>query len=1517
MTDVAASLSADGSELPLAAPKVGNAPADAVVSALASAQMADGGLAVLNKWVGSNGQGLDIAIYDRDGKLVANQEVAFSRAVEGGALIALAGGGVAVGWQTSTGAQAQSGFAVYSAAGALAGSASVAQPGVPSGFALPTGGFQMTWGGGTHVYAADGSATSIAPLATPIEFAMAGGGAYLQLQDNQLSWFDGSAFAPAVTLPGEAAHAVTSAAITHLSGGDMGLVWTDAQGAHTAVFHTASHTLSAPVLIDAGASSAAAITALPDGGFAASWQEGGMQKGEAFNADGQFGPSLYLDGAVAGTTSSGELYTVTHTADGGFAEQHYALAHAAPSPPPPEYDNYLGQAMPQSAGNFDDVTHSLHSPAQGGQTIYAPVPGPSGVAANGGNNTIIAANGDETYYISASDTVVVPDGTTGTKTIWAWNAEVLPQGVNNLIFFGAGNWGIGNTLDNLIQMGGNDTSYMDGGAGNDVLVGGFGKNNFGVSAGNGNDVIYNFHPWYDTVRMPGTSFTSFSQVQAAMTQVGSDVVLQLDPSETLTFRGLSVGDFQASDFLLPLDASKLGGLTFGDDFNSISLLDPNTGAGTWRTSFIGDPNQLTTYEITNNQEQQVYTDANFKGTGSQPLGYDPFSESDGVLSITAKPFTYADSQSAWGQPYSSGMINTAGLFAQQYGYFEMKAELPTAAGTWPAFWLAQQPFIPGTEADILEHLAMYPNVSYARSDDNGYVLGSSYYNPDPSGFHTYGMLWTATTTTFYVDQLAVMQINTPTSWDKPMAMIINLALGGWGGPVDVNGLPAQMNIDYVHVYGLADGSQIVQSTTAADGYVSISADTYIAPAGVKQITLSGSGQTVTGNDTGDVFISNNTGNHLNGGAGNDTFQLGRTGDIVSSGGGVDTFAYSQTPWAGGVIAGFAGGDKLDISQLLSNVGYTGSTPVADGYLKVDANGAGDAQVWVNQDPGGPNDGWWLLDTLTGVKVADLQVQGDAVVGIGPPAPGQGHPPQGESVSTSAATYQAPAGVSTITLTGSASQSVTGNNAGDVFFSNNNANHLTGGSGADTFHIGRAGDVVASGGGTDVFAFAETPWSGAQISGFGGQDSVDLTGLLAKSGYVGSDPVADGYIKVTDDGAGNAQVWSDMNAPGNNGWWLVATLKGVAASGLQVSGDFITQTGVAPPTSGGGGGGTTPPSGSAVSTSDPTYAAPPGVTHITLTGASAQAVRGNNDGDIFDSNNNGNHLTGGTGADTFHLGRGGDIVAGGAGSDVFAFAETPWAGSHITDFAAGDAIDLTGLLAKSGYTGSDPVTDGYIKLTADGSGSAQIWSDMDGPGTGSGWWLAATLDGTPLSGVQMQGDMVVSTAAPPSPPQDPSVSTSDPVYKAPSGVTHITLTGSGQTVTGNDGGDTFVSNNTGNHLTGGAGADLFDIGRGGDVVAGGAGADVFAFAETPWAGARIKDFTPGQDSIDLTGLLAKSGYHGTDAIADGYIKIVADGAGGAQVLSDMNQPGNTGWWVVATLDGVTPSSLHLHGAFITG
>jgi beta-glucanase (GH16 family) len=1512
-------LTADGPEFSLAIGATPNIPSGATLTDLASAALAGGAAAVLREWTGSGAQGLVLDLYNATGALAASADVAKDASISAATLIPLAGGGVAAAFTGQTGGGLQTSYSVFGANGAPVGTTSPSAPvSNLTGYGLPGGGFQI----GGLVYDAAGHPTGQAAVAGVVAFATGANGAYLELQDNQLYYYNGSSFAAPITLPNEASHAVTSAAMATLNGGGVGLAWTDANGAYIATFDPASHTLSAPDLIDVAGSAGIRLVKLSDGGFAVSWTQGGVQKGEAFGADGSLGPSFYMDGAVVGGLSNGDLTTLNLTASGAV-EQHYALSYAPPPTPQPQYYNYLGQLMPTSAGNWDDITHSIHSPAQGGQTFSAPLPGPSGVAANGGYNTIIASDGDNSYWISPTDNIVVPAGETGTKTIYTWAPEVMPAGVNNLTFYGAGNWGIGNASDNLIIMGGNDYNYMDGGPGNDVLVGGLGRNTFGVDAGNGDDVIYGFHTWQDMVHLTGTSFATFAQVQAAMTQVGNDVVLRIDPSETLTFRDHAIADFQPQNFLLPLDASKIGGLTFDDEFNSLQLLNTTDGSGLWRDNFNLNPNTLADYQLTGNAEKQLYTAPNFVGQNGWNLSaYNPFSIDNGVLNITAGKFSYQDSQYTYGQAYYSGMLNTQGIFEQKYGYFEMRAQLPTNLGSWPALWLMQDPNNPGTEADVLEHLGMYPNTSFARANDNGYVTGQAFYMPNPNGLHTYGMLWTPTNTSFYVDGIAILQLPTPLSWNSPMYMILNLALGGWGGFIDESALPAQMKVDYIRVYGLADGSSVVDNMTAGNGYVEISVPSFTAPAGVNTIDLVGSHQTITGNAAGDTFISNDTGNVLIGGAGNDFFEIGRGGDYVTGNGGADTFAFGQTPWSPATISDFHPGlDRIDLTGLLGNLGYSGSNPVADGYIKVVNDASGEAQIWSDLDKVSPGAGWYLAATLTGVPSASLQSNDLIFQGGGiPPSNGSGGAAGGgggggtggggTSVTTSASSYTAPAGVTDISLTGQ-QQTVTGNNAGDTFHSNDTGNRLVGGTGNDVFDLGRGGDRATGGGGADVFAFAGTPWAAGRITDFSTDDKIDLTGLLHASSYLGSDPVGAGYIKITDDGSGGAQVWSDLDkvSPGL-GWWLVTTLDHVAPSQVQLQGDLIM---LGSGGSGGTGGGGTGGGGTSISTSASPYTVPAGVTDVTLTG-SQQTVTGNNAGDTFHSNNSGNYFTGGTGNDVFDFGRGGDWATGGGGNDTFAYAATPWAGGAITDFNMGDKVDLTGLLAASGYTGSDPVGAGYIKITDDGSGDAQVWSNLDRVSSGLGWWLVTTLGHVAPSQVQMQGDDVVmaSSGGGGGGGGGTSISTGASPYTVPSGVTDVTLTGSQQTVTGNNAGDTFHSNNSGAYLTGGTGNDVFDFGRGGDWATGGGGNDIFAYAATPWAAGGITDFNAG-DKIDLTGLLVASGYTGSDPIGAGYIKITDDGSGDAQIWSNLSST----WWLVSTVQHVPAASLHMSGAFITG
>lgn len=88
------------------------------------------------------------------------------------------------------------------------------------------------------------------------------------------------------------------------------------------------------------------------------------------------------------------------------------------------------------------------------------------------------------------------------------------------------------------------------------------------------------------------------------------------------------------------------------------------------------------------------------------------------------------------------------------------------------------------------------------------------------------------------------------------------------------------------------------------------------------------------------------------------------------------------------------------------------------------------------------------------------------------------------------------------------------------------------------------------------------------------------------------------------------------------------------------------------------------------------------------------------------------------------------------------------------------------------------------------------------------------------------------------------------------------------------------------LLGQAGNDIFIGGIGADTLTGGLGQDIFVYNTEQDAGDIITDFTPGDDTIDLSGLIQTLEYQGNDAIADGYIQV-SNQIGSATVQIDRN------------------------------
>ena len=151
-----------------------------------------------------------------------------------------------------------------------------------------------------------------------------------------------------------------------------------------------------------------------------------------------------------------------------------------------------------------------------------------------------------------------------------------------------------------------------------------------------------------------------------------------------------------------------------------------------------------------------------------------------------------------------------------------------------------------------------------------------------------------------------------------------------------------------------------RAATGDGSTVDTSATNYTVPDGVTNVVLTGStAQTVTANNLGDTITSNDHGSTIIGGTGNDTLIAGHSYDTLTGGGGVDTFVYNGVPWNAGQITDFVPGtDKIDLTSLLTANGYTGSTPVADGWVVFASDGHGNTLLEVNNH--NPSTPWPML-----------------------------------------------------------------------------------------------------------------------------------------------------------------------------------------------------------------------------------------------------------------------------------------------------------------------------------------------------------------------------------------------------------------------------------------------------------------------------------------------------------------------------------------------------------------------------
>jgi beta-glucanase (GH16 family) len=217
-----------------------------------------------------------------------------------------------------------------------------------------------------------------------------------------------------------------------------------------------------------------------------------------------------------------------------------------------------------------------------------------------------------------------------------------------------------------------------------------------------------------------------------------------------------------------------------------------------------------------NQELETYTDraanASLDGIGNL------------VIVAEREAFTGPDRIA---RPYTSARLKTQGLFAQAYGRFEGRMQIPFGQGLWPAFWLLGADITtvgwPACgEIDIMENIGREPGTVHGslhgpKGGDVGSATGSFALPAGQrfaDGFHVFAVEWEPSQVRYYVDG-TLYETRTPadlpagTRWvfDHPFFVILNVAVGGtWpGSPDATTTFPQRLRVDYVRVYSRPPG----------------------------------------------------------------------------------------------------------------------------------------------------------------------------------------------------------------------------------------------------------------------------------------------------------------------------------------------------------------------------------------------------------------------------------------------------------------------------------------------------------------------------------------------------------------------------------------------------------------------------------------------------------------------------------------------------------------------------------------
>ena len=165
--------------------------------------------------------------------------------------------------------------------------------------------------------------------------------------------------------------------------------------------------------------------------------------------------------------------------------------------------------------------------------------------------------------------------------------------------------------------------------------------------------------------------------------------------------------------------------------------------------------------------------------------------------------------------YTSGRIITKNKFDFKYGRVDIRAKLPTIAGTWPALWMlgANINSVSWPSCGEIDIMEQFEDKSYVQSTCHWQSSSTTDYAPvsyglpvdlnTPTEFHVYSLIWAEGSVKTLLDgnQFYAMNTNSNMPFDANFFFIFNVAMGGTnGGTIDPNFTNDAMEVDYIRVY---------------------------------------------------------------------------------------------------------------------------------------------------------------------------------------------------------------------------------------------------------------------------------------------------------------------------------------------------------------------------------------------------------------------------------------------------------------------------------------------------------------------------------------------------------------------------------------------------------------------------------------------------------------------------------------------------------------------------------------------